>query len=57
MDATVIQKHLVSIEELSATGSILADVDSNGIVNIMDATLIQKYLAGLETEYKIGELV
>ncbi len=54
-DATMIQKHLASIESLTEMGVILAEVNGDGSVNIKDATAIQKYVAGMENEYNIGK--
>ncbi len=46
-DATLIQKHIASIQNISDEGLPLADTDANGVVNIKDATLVQKFIAGL----------
>lgn len=41
LDATLVQKYLAEIEELSANGKAAADMDRNGVINISDATAIQ----------------
>ena len=46
-DATIIQKDLANITDLSEVGSLVADVNDDGRVTIKDATAIQKQLAGL----------
>ncbi len=46
-DATLIQKHLAKIVELTADQLKLADFDLNGKVNIKDATYIQKKIANI----------
>lgn len=46
-DATLIQKHLGKIKELTAEQLVLADVDGIEGVNIKDATYLQKWLARL----------
>lgn len=46
-DATIIQKDLAQITELSYAGNVVADVNGDGNVTIKDATAIQKQLAGL----------
>jgi len=46
-DATIIQKDLAEITELSYAGNVVADVNNDGNVTIKDATAIQKQLAGL----------
>lgn len=55
MDATIVQKYLAGLQELTASQLRLADVDGSGIVDIKDATAIQKYLAGLDIGYAIGK--
>lgn len=47
LDATHIQKMLVSLVESDNESNALADVNSDNSVDIIDATLIQKYCAGL----------
>ncbi len=46
-DATIIQKDLANITDLSDAGVLVADVTNDGKVTIKDATAIQKQLAGL----------
>lgn len=46
-DATLIQKDLAKIAELSEVGTLVADVNNDGSVTIKDATAIQKQIAGL----------
>lgn len=47
-DATLIQKSVANITDLSAQGEKLADVDFSGVINVRDATAIQKWLAGIK---------
>lgn len=47
LDATHIQKMLVSLVESDNESNALADVNADNLVDIIDATLIQKYCAGL----------
>lgn len=56
-DATLIQKSLALLEELSSTGETLADVDNDYKITIKDATAIQKHIAGMDTGYPIGEYI
>lgn len=46
-DATLVQKYVASLVELTDEQFVLADTDKNGKVEINDVTLIQKYLAGM----------
>lgn len=46
-DATIIQKHLANMLNLSDRGIKLADFNNSGDINIKDATAIQKHLAGI----------
>ena len=48
-DATLIQKSVANITELSPEGKRLADADFSDSVNIRDATAIQKWIAGVKT--------
>lgn len=43
-DATIIQKYLADLIDLTAEQLSLADVNGNGVVNIFDATAIQSFL-------------
>ncbi len=49
-DATLIQKHLAKIKEISELQLSLADVDGKKGVNVKDATYLQKWLAGIVEE-------
>ena len=51
MDATAIQLHIASIEELDDSAISRADVDKNGNLTIMDTTFIQLYIAELIEEF------
>ena len=42
VDATLVQKAVLSLEILSKVSNIKADVNGDGVINIVDATLIQK---------------
>lgn len=55
IDATKIQRHLVSLLTLDGTAQKLADVDNSSEVEITDATYIQRYLASISVPYPIGE--
>ena len=46
-DATLLQKSLANIEELSDVGTKVADANNDGTITIKDATAIQKAVAGL----------
>lgn len=46
LDATLIQRYLASLDELSPRQLSLADACGDGEVDILDATRIQRYLAG-----------
>ena len=54
IDATVIQRHLVSLITLSDERLKAADVSGDGI-DITDATIIQRWLAAYSVSYPIGE--
>ena len=49
LDATEIQKYLVSMVEFNGTQKSVADANGDGVVSILDATEIQKYLVGLSS--------
>lgn len=46
-DATIIQKHLAKIGEISENNISLADLNGDGKISVADATIIQKKLAGI----------
>lgn len=46
-DATLIQKYLAGISELTLLQEVVADTDGDGKITIKDATLIQKDIAGI----------
>ncbi len=50
-DATKIQKHLASLETMSAQGTANAEVDGDGNITIKDATTIQKHIAGMDVNW------
>lgn len=50
-DATLIQKYLADLCEMTKEQEFCADVDNNGKVTISDATMIQKYVADIITEF------
>ncbi|WP_405342368.1 dockerin type I repeat-containing protein, partial [Ruminococcus sp.] len=56
-DATVIQRYLLSMGNLSDKQIKAADVDSDGEITIIDVTLIQRYLAGVKVKFPINEYV
>ena len=56
-DATVIQKSIANLTELTEIGEALADADLNTKINIKDVTVIQKHIAGMETGFPVGKEV
>lgn len=50
VDATLIQRWLVKMKELTALQLLLADVDDNGDADVVDATILQRYLAKMDVE-------
>lgn len=46
-DATLIQKYLAGISQLTPLQKVVADTDGDGKITIKDATLIQKAIAGI----------
>jgi len=53
VDATLVQKHVVQLETLSADKQILADVNT---ISVVDATLIQKYIVQLKDWGRTGDV-
>ena len=49
-DATLIQKYIASMVDLSDVQKLAAEVTGEGKLNVSDATKIQKYLAGIVPE-------
>ena len=47
VDATLVQKYIVKLEDFDAETMKIADVNGNGIIEITDATLIQKIITKL----------
>lgn len=56
VDATLVQKHVVQLEILSADKQILADVNGDNTISVVDATLIQKYVVRLEDWGRTGDV-
>ena len=56
VDATLVQKHVVQLETLSADKQILADVNGDNTISVVDATLIQKYIAQLKDWGRTGDV-
>ena len=46
-DVTLIQKAVAYLVTFNENTSIIADVNNDGLVNVLDATLIQKYIVKL----------
>ncbi len=46
-DATLIQKYVAKISNMTAQGKENAEVDGNGNLNVKDATMIQKFIANM----------
>lgn len=53
-DATVIQKHIAKLTEITGDFLKAADVNGDGVVTIKDASAIQKYIAKLDGAYNAG---
>ena len=47
VDATLVQKYIVKLEDFDAETMKIADVNGNGIIEVTDATLIQKIITKL----------
>lgn len=56
VDATLVQKHVVQLETLSADKQILADVNEDNTISVVDATLIQKYIVQLKDWGRTGDV-
>lgn len=56
VDATLVQKHVVQLETLSADKQILSDVNGDNTISVVDATLIQKYVVRLEDWGRTGDV-
>ncbi len=56
-DATLIQKHIANIENLSVDALICANVNDDESINVKDASAVQKYVAGDEDPYDIGGVI
>lgn len=56
VDATLVQKHVVQLETLSADKQILADVNGDNTISVVDATLIQKYIVQLKDWGHTGDV-
>lgn len=48
VDATLVQKYIVGLENLKDFQKKSADVNDNNEISVVDATLIQKYIVGLD---------
>ena len=48
VDATLVQKYIVGLENLTDLQKKSADVNDNNEISVVDATLIQKYVVGLD---------
>lgn len=46
-DATLIQKYIAKISDMTAQGMENGEVDGNGKLNVKDATMIQKFIANI----------
>lgn len=55
-DATLIQKHVAGLEEITSYALLAAETDLNGRISVVDATNVQKFAAGIAIPHKIGEL-
>ena len=49
LDATLIQKYIVGLSDLSDTALLNADYNQNGKIEVTDATAIQKFTVGLNS--------
>ena len=50
MDATLVQKYIAHLEDLTDQQKRLADVNGDGEITILDATEIQKMLANVKNK-------
>lgn len=55
LDATVIQRYLVGILDLSDDAILAADVDDDGEPTIIDVTLLQRWLVDIPVGFAVGE--
>lgn len=46
-DATLIQKYIAKVSDMTEQGKINGEVDGNGKLNVKDATMIQKFIANI----------
>ena len=53
LDATLIQRYLAAIDDITDLQKSIADVDGDGEVTIFDATYIQRLLAGIISEFPV----
>lgn len=53
-DVTAVQKHIVSLDLIEESNSVIADVNKNDRVDVADATLIQKYIAKIDEASIVG---
>ncbi len=51
MDATLVQRHVAKLDELSCVRQELADVNSDGNITVIDATIIQRFVAKIIEEF------
>lgn len=51
IDATIIQRYIAIISNLTSRQLVAADVNRNGTIEITDVTIIQRKLAGISQEY------
>ena len=52
LDAALAQKHSVGKANITEEQLAFADVNNDGVVDILDAAEIQKFAAGIITEFK-----
>ena len=51
LDATVIQRYVASIDDMTEQQKALSDVDSDNEVTVFDATIVQRYVADIITKF------
>lgn len=56
-DATLVQKYIADLKDLSDLQLVLADANSDTKVDIKDATSIQKAIAGFKSDFTIGDKI
>ena len=56
LDATMMQRHIAQITELSEDGVLAADIDGNEELETIDVTLLRRYLVGMGNPYNVEQV-